>query len=87
MSRADILESISQERDYQDEQRWGNEFDDKNTVNDWVVYANRYANMAASGARDPMEAFKKTAAICVAAMEAYERNGGFPPRHYDPQGE
>lgn len=37
-----IFNEIMTERDYQVE-RWGNEFDDKNTPNDWASYIMRYA--------------------------------------------
>ena len=37
MSTKTIIAEITNERNYQ-KRKWGNEFDDKNTVNDWVTY-------------------------------------------------
>lgn len=65
---------------------WGNSFDDHNTANDWATYIARYATDAAFG--EPgcrwREQMVKVAALAVAAIEAFERNGcSLPPRHYD----
>jgi len=80
-----ILDDISRERDYQDE-KWGAEFDDKNTINDWVSYIAAYAAGAADMGIRPRQQrvdLLKTAALAVAAIEAFDRNGGFAPRHYE----
>ena len=37
--------AIIREREYAEE-KWGAEFDDKNTLNDWVAYATMYASDA-----------------------------------------
>ena len=87
--REEILMEISEERERQDA-LWGTEFDDKNTPNDWLAYIVRYVAEGGYYGRleqyDPQQ-FRdfliKAAALCVAAVEAYERNGGFPPRHYE----
>ena len=83
MTRDEFLCHIREERDKQDQQ-WGHDFDDLNTVNDWVVYITRYAGMAATKERTFHQAMIKAAAICCAAVETYERRGGsLAPRHYD----
>ena len=85
MSREDIFAMINDERDRQ-EQLWGIEFDNAHTMNDWVTYICRYASSSAKMG-EGVEHFKaqilKTATICVAALEAAERLGELPPRHYD----
>ena len=83
MTKEEFLEKVSAERDYQDA-KWGHEFDNLNTVNDWIVYLARYAGMASTGERGFHKAMIKTAAIACAAVETYERRGGLEPRHYDP---
>jgi hypothetical protein len=82
MTREEFLESIVKEREYQEE-KWGNEFDNFNTPNDWIVYICRYAGMASTGERSFHEAMTKVAALACAAVETYERNNGLEPRHYD----
>jgi len=80
-----ILEEISEERKYQDD-RWGEAFDDKNTLNDWVAYIAMYSSDAARIDSTPYLQRKhllKAATLCVAAIEAYDRNKCFPARHYD----
>jgi hypothetical protein len=82
-----ILEDITAERAYQ-EKSWGTAFDDRNTLNDWVAYAAIYLGRAASMKATPAEqreGILKTATILIAAVEAFDRNKGFPPRHYDPE--
>ena len=80
-----IYDEIKQERDYQDG-KWGTAFDDKNTVNDWTAYiAQRTGQSSAIGAtkEEQRKQMLKAAAIAVAALEAFDRNNGFAPRHYD----
>jgi len=77
------LNEIAVERQYQDEM-WGSEFDDKNTVNDWITYMARYASNAGTATPAGQRvALVKVAALAVAAVEAFDRNEGFPPRHYE----
>ena len=81
-----ILNDIRVERAYQDK-KWGTEFDDKNTANDWVAYITSYLGKAVTMPWDG-DTYRtmliKTAALCVAALEALDRAKGFPPeRHYD----
>ena len=78
-----ILGEIKAEREYQ-ARRWANDFDDKNNLDNWIRYIGTYCSRAAQGPpsqqrRDMM----KVAAIAVAACEAFDRNGSFPPRHYE----
>lgn len=84
MSREKIFAQIEAERSYQDA-KWGTAFDDKNTVNDWVVYIGQYAGDAARmniQPQDSREKLLKVAALAVAALETFDRNGGFAARHY-----
>lgn len=80
-----ILQTIKDERAYQDK-KWGISFDDKNTKNDWVTYITMYASQGAKmGESDARfrTMMLKVAALAVAAIEAGDRNEGYPPRHYD----
>lgn len=89
LSKDDIQEvffrDVIAEREYQDE-KWGNEFDDKNTINDWATYINNYTSHFTAMNATPKEkerALIKIAALTVAAFESAYRNKGFPKRHYD----
>lgn len=86
MSRYDVLEEVYKERDYQ-QTKFGDAFDDKNTVNDWAAWINNYLSRATAmnaGANfvAQREALVKAAALAVAAVEAMDRNKGFPARHF-----
>jgi hypothetical protein len=76
---------IIDERTYQ-EGKWGVAFDDKNTVNDWGAYIGIYlakaTDMKATAAQQ-RAAMLKVASLAIAALQTFDRNGGFPPRHYD----
>jgi hypothetical protein len=80
-----IFDEIKAERKYQD-RCWGAEFDDKNNLDNWiryiVSYCARASNFHASLSQQRRD-MMKVAAIAVAACEAFDRNGRFPPRHYD----
>lgn len=85
MSLQTILSEITSERVYQDN-KWGLDFDNKNTINDWGSYIGIYTARGTSmGADKPTQrsALLKVATLAVAALEAFDRNGGFPARHYD----
>lgn len=85
MRRELIYTKITEERAYQDE-RWGEEFDEKNTSNDWCSYICRYATRAASFNLAPKEYrdnLIRVAALAVAAIETLDRTDVLPPRHYD----
>ena len=85
MERKDIFVKVNHEREYQ-EGKWGSEFDNKNTLNDWVNYICHYATKS-SMEHDELTAQRncliKVAALAFAALEASYRNDGFPKRHYD----
>lgn len=65
--------------------KWGTEFDEKNTPNDWAHYINYYASTAA-----PLEFqgelfeanMLKVAGLALSALKQY-RGNGLSPRHYD----
>jgi hypothetical protein len=77
--RQSIYRDIEAERRYQDE-KWGDEFDSKNTLNDWVTYITVYAGRAAEmGQETPRQKLLKVATLVVAALEQEE----WPKRHYD----
>ena len=83
MSKIDkIFEDIKKERQYQIE-KWGNDLDDKNTINDWVTYISSHVTQAAMGHRPPEQELMKAATLCVAALEALDRNSSFKKGHYD----
>lgn len=85
MSRQTILDEIRAEREYQDGE-WGTEFDDSNTLNDWSTYVNIYVAQASTMTATPEEQRKnmlKAATLLVAAIETFDRNGQFAPRHYE----
>lgn len=68
-------------------QQWGEDFDRKNTLNDWVTYAGMYATRAAEMGRTPEEQEKylrKAAGLLINAIDMLRREG-FSPRHYDGQ--
>ncbi len=85
--RNSIFEEINKEREYQD-QKWGVEFDDQNTLNDWATYINIYLSKAADMSNKDNPKIQrlhllKVAALAVAALETFDRNEGYAPRHYD----
>lgn len=66
---------------------WGDEFDQKNTYNDWHVYVARYISHAMrSNAQDYQMNMVKAAAICQAAVLMIDRYGKCAPRHYERAG-
>lgn len=80
-----ILDEITTERAYQD-QKWGTAFDDANTVNDWGAYIGIYLARATTmnaSADEQRKGMLQVATLAVAALEAFDRNGKFAPRHYD----
>ena len=83
--RERIFKEIESERDYQDE-KWGTEFDKLNTINDWNTYINIYMGRACEQNRSKFaqrEFVVKVATLAVAALERFDENDGFFPRHYD----
>lgn len=88
-ARRAIFEEIEKERAYQDG-KWDTAFDDKNTVNDWAAYINLYASERATkmGTENAKQrkGILKVATLAIAALETFDRNHGFAPRHYDVKG-
>lgn len=85
-----VYDEIKAERDRQDT-LWGHDFDNKNTINDWVAYIAAYASRAAFTDSEVLnektaqqrELLVKTAALAVAAIETIDRLGKLASRHYD----
>lgn len=80
-----IIDQLIKEREYQD-QKWGVKFDDANTINDWAAYAAIHIGQAVrmDAAPDVQRTqLLKAATLLIAAVESFERNLGFPKRHYD----
>ena len=85
MSRQEIYNQIDKERKIQDD-RWGEDFDLKNSYNDWATYINMYiSNGGKMNADffDQRKAFLKVASLCVAVLEQMNKHGELIPRHYD----
>lgn len=83
--RDKIFKEIEIERIYQEE-RWGVDFDNKNNINDWVSYINTYTGQASKITSDKAEQRRqllKAVTIGIAALERFDDNDGFPPRHYE----
>ena len=84
--RFDIYTLIDAERERQDV-GIGHEFDDKNTPSDWVTFITRQASEAATAIEDFDSNYRtgmiRAAAICIAAIEAYDRAQGTVERHYE----
>ncbi len=86
--RNKVWHEVVLERERQDLKTWGTAFDDSNTINDWAAYTNIYLARATSMKATPAEqrtGILKAAAILVAALQAFDSNEGFLPRHYDPE--
>lgn len=79
---SDVLTEVRRARE-----QWGTDFDEKNTLNDWVTYINIYLGKAASMGVPKDEVVKnlrKAAGLALSALYMTE-NGVVPPRHYDGQ--
>lgn len=82
---SNIFNDILKEREYQN-RKWGVSVDDKNTINDWTSFMVNYLGKAIAMANSKEEQrlyLIKVAALAVAALESFDRNNGFPNRHYD----
>ena len=84
-----LITEIAEERARQ-VKLWGNDFDDKNTANDWVAYVCNYVAAGAYVGRQEKytpkrfrEHLAKAAGLCISAMLAIDRNGDCTPRHYE----
>lgn len=81
MTRKEVFDAIENERSYQNG-KWGNDFDEKNTPNDWVAYISKYLGQSVTMPFD-VEKFRtqilKVATLCTAALEQTD----YSARHYD----
>lgn len=74
-------DTILQERLRQDS-LWGDEFDRKNTANDWHAYIAHYMSLAIRS-QDYAKNMTKAAGIAQAAILMVDRYGRCAPRHYE----
>ena len=86
-SRQRLYNEIENEISLQAKPKWDENFDDKNTANDWIAYIAHYAS---KGCTLPFDSptFRKamvvTAGLAISAIETYDRNNGnMAKRHYD----
>ena len=66
---------------------WGEEFDRKNTLNDWVTYAMAKATDAtrmSTTVEEQERDLRKAAGLLISAIDMLQREG-FAPRHYEAQ--
>ncbi len=89
-----IIKDIEAEREYA-AQYWDEDFDRNNSINDWAAYINLYIARATKmrpkdwsesleeQKKRQREAMVKVANLAIAALEAFDRNEEFYPRHYD----
>jgi len=80
-----IYEDVKAELNYANE-RWGTEFDDKNTLNDWINYIGIYLGQAGSIGTPKEEQrvqMVKALGLCMSAINSFDRNDGWAPRHYE----
>lgn len=82
----DFFNKILEERSYQIS-KWGNDFDSRNTPNDWMAYICKYSGKAVTmpwNANTFKSMLVKVAALCAAAYQWCEcTSGNMPKRHYD----
>lgn len=80
MSLRQVISDIEDERLRQEDQ-WGVVNDDRNTLNDWLVYVQKFS-LKSSRAQPNSPVQRKrlvqVAALAVAAIESFDRNRGFP---------
>lgn len=82
--RKEIFTQVDAEIEYATA-KWGTEFDDKNTLNDWAAYATNYLGQALrmDADKDKQEvALLKTIGLLVNAL-ARVKTGTLAARHYD----
>ena len=68
-------------------EKWGLDFDDKNTLNDWLTYAGMYGTDAArmGATKDEQYAMLIKAAHLMLCAAGRVRQGALPDRHYEGQ--
>jgi hypothetical protein len=79
-----VLQELQEENLYS-VNKWGVEFDNRNTANDWNTYIGIYNAQACRTDATPGDFRKnmlKVANLALSAILAYDRNNGLPPRHY-----
>ena len=86
MQRSEVFKLIDAEREYQS--KWGTDFDDKNTINDWIAYIVKYLGntMIAAGTNVGQfnnAEFRKQLVKVLALGTAMLERENFAPRHYD----
>lgn len=67
------------------EKMWGSDFDEKNTLNDWVSYINGYLARASDMGTSlsvVKSNLRKAAGLALSAL-LYAENDALAPRHYD----
>lgn len=63
--------------------KWGNEFDSKNTLNDWLTYIMIYAGRAGEMGSGPRDTRANLIKVIGLAMNAVKWLDKMPKRHYD----
>lgn len=66
--------------------KWDADFDDNNTLNDWIAYVVQYASSAVDFSltkEQQRQRLVKAGGLIIHALVAQDRNNGFAPRHYD----
>lgn len=66
---------------------WGEEFDSKNNLDNWITYVIKYLGKAAAMGATTEEQetnLRKAAGVLIAAIDMLKRQG-FAPRHYEGQ--
>jgi hypothetical protein len=84
--RGEVFSIVAQEIE-RAEKEWGHEFDKKNTLNDWVAYAQIYVGKAVEmgATQENIEKnLRKAAGILISAL-VQQKVTGFAPRHYEGQ--
>lgn len=83
LAASEDVVTILRERLRQDN-LWGDEFDQKNTVNDWHAYVSHYMSLAMqSSVQDYCVNMVKAAGVAQAAILMIDRYGRCAPRHYE----
>lgn len=79
MGTYDVLKQVMDERQAQINKHGGVPNDDRNSLSDWIRWMVEHLAFASrdehTGTRQELV---RVAALAVAAIEAYDRNGGFP---------
>lgn len=81
-----ILDEIGREIE-RAKKEWGEEFDRKNNLDNWIAYVVKYLGKAAAmGAtiEEQETNLRKAAGILISAIDMMRREG-FQPRHYEGQ--